>query len=365
VVVPFSKLRAENRPTAYAIVKIGNVAFNLLLNIFFLVYLPKWASSYSSFQIIYVENYQVGYIFLANLLASLATFLVLSPVYLKGKWHFNKNLWIKMTGYALPILFSGIAFAINEHLDKILLEKLLPSSIAKSEVGAYSACYKLALFMTLYATAFRLGIEPFFFSHAKNKNAPQTYAKITKYFVVIGCVILLGVVVFADILKIALLRDRSYWEAMKAVPLILLANFFLGIYTNLSIWYKLTDRTNMGAWISFIGAAITLLLNFSLIPLFEKTGKDGYMGSAIATVAAYATMMIISYVLGKKHYPIPYETGKVMLYLFTAVVFSGAAFYVFREQYFVTLPLFGFFLAIVYYNEKADFDKILKSNLSK
>lgn len=364
VVVPFSKLRAENRPTLYAVIKIGNVALNLALNIFFLVYLPKWATSFPVLQVIYIENYQVGYIFIANLLASLFTFLVLSPDYLKGKRSFNKQLWLKMTTYALPVLFSGIAFAINEHLDKILLEKLLPDSIAKSEVGAYSACYKLALFMTLYAAAFRLGIEPFFFSHAKNKNAPQTYAKITKYFVIIGCVIFFGVIVFADLLKILLLRDKSYWEAMKVVPLILLANFFLGIYTNLSVWYKLTDRTNIGAWISLVGAAITLLLNFSLIPHFEKTSKDGYMGSAIATLAAYGTMMLISYTLGKKYYPIPYEIGKVLFYLVTAVIFSGTAFYIFPAVYFVTLPLFGLFLLMVYFNEKADFTKILKKKSS-
>src|SRR5690606_36050286 len=265
----------------------------------------------------------------------------------------------RMMAYALPVLFAGIAFAINEHLDKILLEKLLPVSVAKSEVGAYSACYKLALFMTLYATAFRLGIEPFFFSHAGNENAPRTYAMITKYFVIFGCIIFLGVIVFADVLKIMLLRDSSYWEAMKVVPLNLLANFFLGIYTNLSVWYKLTDRTRAGAWISLVGAAATLLLNFILIPWFERTGGDGYMGSAIATIVAYGSMMVISYVLGTKYYPIPYDLKKIFGYLGLSTLFSILAFYYFREMYYITIPLLLIFIGFVYYNEKASLSRVV------
>lgn len=359
VVVPFSRLRAEQRPMVYAVIKIGNVALNLILNIFFLLYLPAWAANDSVLQMLYVEDFQVGYIFVANLMASLATFLVLSPDYLRMTWHFNTQLWRRMMQYALPVLFAGIAFAINEHLDKILLERLLPANVAKAEVGAYSACYKLALFMTLYATAFRLGIEPFFFSHASNENAPRTYAMITKYFVIFGCIILLGVTVFADVLKYMLLRDPSYWEAMKVVPLILLANFFLGIYTNLSVWYKLTDKTRTGAWISLIGAIVTLALNIILIPHFQRTGGDGYMGSAIATIAAYGTMMVVSYILGTRYYPIPYDMKKIGGYLLLSIVFSSAAFYVFREQYYITLPLLAIFVGIVYHFEKSDLNRII------
>ena len=359
VVVPFSRLRAEQRPMVYAVIKIGNVALNLILNIFFLLYLPAWAANDSVLQMLYVEDFQVGYIFVANLMASLATFLVLSPDYLRMTWHFDTQLWRRMMQYALPVLFAGIAFAINEHLDKILLERLLPANVAKAEVGAYSACYKLALFMTLYATAFRLGIEPFFFSHASNENAPRTYAMITKYFVIFGCIILLGVTVFADVLKYMLLRDPSYWEAMKVVPLILLANFFLGIYTNLSVWYKLTDKTRTGAWISLIGAIVTLALNIILIPHFQRTGGDGYMGSAIATIAAYGTMMVVSYILGTRHYPIPYDMKKIGGYLLLSIVFSSAAFYVFREQYYITLPLLAIFVGIVYHFEKSDLNRII------
>ncbi len=356
VIVPFSKLRANQRPMLYAIIKIGNVAINLLLNLFFLLLLPKIAASNPNSFIgnLYVENYEIGYIFVSNLAASLLTLLVLSPNYLSLTRKFDAALWKKMMQYGLPILVAGIAFAVNEHFDKILLGYWLPENVAKSEVGAYSACYKLGLFMVLFATAFRLGIEPFFFSHSKNENAPQTYAMITKYFVIFGSLILLGVIVFADVLKFLLLDNKSYWEAMKVVPLIILANFCLGIYNNLSVWYKLTDRTKMGAYISIVGAVLTLVLNYLLIPKFS------YYGSAIATIAAYGSMMFISYVLGNRYYPIPYDMEKIGGYLGLSILFSAISFYGFRENYFVGIPLLLLFVHFVYHNEKATILSIIK-----
>ena len=356
VLVPFSKLRANQRPMVYAAIKIGNVFINLLLNIFFLMYLPKLAASSpnSVWDNLYVENFQIAYIFIANLLASLATFVVLSPNYLSLGRKFDPVLWKKMMKYGLPILIAGLAFAVNEHFDKILLGYLLPENLAKSEVGAYSACYKLGLFMVLFATAFRLGIEPFFFSHAKNENAPQTYAVITKYFVILGSLILLCVIVFADILKFLLLHDKAYWEAMKVVPLIILANFFLGIYNNLSVWYKLTDKTKIGAYISIVGAIVTLVLNYILIP------KYSYYGSAIATLSAYGSMMFISYYLGNKYYPIPYDKKKIVGYLTLSTGFSCISFYGFSGNYFIGIPLLAIFLGFIYYNEKETLLRILK-----
>jgi O-antigen/teichoic acid export membrane protein len=340
----------------YAIIKIGNVAVNLLLNLFFLLLLPKIAETNPNSFIgnLYVENYEIGYIFVSNLAASLLTLLVLSPNYLSLTRKFDAALWKKMMQYGLPILVAGIAFAVNEHFDKILLGYWLPESVAKSEVGAYSACYKLGLFMVLFATAFRLGIEPFFFSHSNNENAPQTYAMITKYFVIFGSLILLGVIVFADVLKFLLLENKSYWEAMKVVPLIILANFCLGIYNNLSVWYKLTDRTKMGAYISIVGAVLTLVLNYLLIPKFS------YYGSAIATIAAYGSMMFISYVLGNRYYPIPYDMEKIGGYLGLSILFSAISFYGFRENYFVGIPLLMLFVYFVYHNEKATILSIIK-----
>lgn len=356
VIIPFSKLRAYQKPMIYAAFKIGNVLVNLTLSVFFLLFLPKIAQSHPDgfLSSLYVENFQIGYIFLANIIASLLTFVALSPNYVFLKWNFDFNLWKRMMHYGLPIMIAGIAFAINEQFDKILLGKLLPANIAEAEVGVYSACYKLGLFMVLYRTAYTLGIEPFFFSHASDKNAPQTYATVTKYFVIFGSFILLAVIVFADIFKYLMIRDSSYWEAMKVVPLIILANFFLGIYTNLSVWYKLIDKTYIGAYISIVGAIVTLVLNFLLIPSMS------YYGSAIATIAAYGTMMLISYFLGNKYYPIPYDIKKIGGYLGLSILFSIISFYYFRENYFVGISLLLLFLYFIYYNEKETLNRILK-----
>ncbi|KGO89104.1 lipopolysaccharide biosynthesis protein [Flavobacterium suncheonense] len=355
VVVPFCKLRAFQRPMRYAVIKIGNVLINLGLNIFFLIFLPKLAQSHPDtfFQSLYIPDFQVGYVFVANLLASLATVLVFVPDYFTLKWKFNLPLWKQMVAYGLPVLFAGLAFGVNEHFDKILLERM---HVSLSDIGAYAACYKIGLFMVLYRTAYTLGIEPFFFSHAGNENAPQTYATVTKYFVIFGSLIFLGVVVFSDIIKQVLVPNPEYWDAMKVVPLIILANFFLGIYTNLSVWYKLIDKTKVGAYISAFGAVVTLALNFLLIPKFS------YVGSAIATLAAYGSMMGISYYLGNKHYPIPYDKKRIFGYLGVSTVLAALSFYVecFRESYIFGLAamlVFGYF---IYYNEKATLLRILK-----
>ncbi|MGX7667811.1 lipopolysaccharide biosynthesis protein [Flavobacterium pedocola] len=357
-IIPFSKLRAHQRPIRYAVIKIGNVIINLGLNVFLLYFLPKMAQTspegfWSGF---YIDDFQVGYIFIANLIASLVTLLVFVPDYFSLKWHFDFPLWKKMLQYGWPILFAGLAFGINEHFDKILLGNLLPESIAKAEVGAYAACYKIGLFMVLFRQAYTLGIEPFFFSHAGNENAPQTYATVTKYFVIFGSLILLGVVVFSDVLKVILIGNSDYWEAMKVVPLIILANFFLGIYTSLSVWYKLIDKTKIGAYISVVGAVITLVLNYLLIPKFS------YMGSAVATLAAYGSMMFISYYLGNKYYPIPYDKKRIFGYLGVSTLLAGLSFYVdiFRESYIfgiVAMLIFGYF---IYHNEKETLLRILK-----
>ncbi|MBS7787547.1 polysaccharide biosynthesis C-terminal domain-containing protein [Flavobacterium sp. CYK-55] len=354
-IVPFSKLRAEKRPMRYAAIKMANVSINLLLNVFFLALLPKWAVQNPNgfFSTIYLEHYQIGYIFISNLLASLFTLLVLIPNYTRISWRFDFGLWKRMMRYGLPILFAGIAFAINEHFDKILLDWL---HVPMSDIGAYSACYKIGMFMVLYRTAYTLGIEPFFFSHANHENAQQTYATITKYFVIFGSFISLFVIVFADLFKHILVPNIQYWDAMKVVPLIVLANFFLGIYTNLSVWYKLIDKTHIGAYISLVGAAVTLTLNYLLIPTMS------YYGSAIATIAAYGSMMIISYQMGQKEYPIPYDFPKIFSYLGLTVVFSAVSFYVpmLRENYVIKILLLIIFLGFIYRNEKETLLRIAK-----
>ncbi len=354
-IVPFSKLRAEKKPMKYATIKMTNVSIYLLLNVFFLALLPNMAANNPNgfLSTIYYENFQIGYIFVANLVASLVTFVLLIPNYINITWKFDYLLWRKMMKYGLPILVAGIAFAVNEHFDKILLDWM---HVPMSDIGAYSACYKIGMFMVLFRTAYTLGIEPFFFSHASNENAPQTYATITKYFVIFGSFICLFVIVFIDLLKLPLVPRKEYWDAIKVVPLIVLANFFLGIYTNLSVWYKLIDKTRTGAYISIIGAFITLALNYLLIPTMS------YYGSAIATIAAYGSMMIISYKLGQKSYPIPYDMNKIFSYLGLTIVFSAVSFYIpiIRENYYVKALLLIVFLYFIYYSEKEVLSKIIK-----
>jgi len=326
VVIPFAKLRAEGRPMKYALLKTANVGLNLGLNILFLVGF-------------YRPNFEIAYIFIANTIASASTFIWLSGQYKGLRFGFDTALFKRMIRYALPVMIAGVAFTINEVFDKILLAKLLPVSVAASELGKYAACYKLALFMTLFATAFRMGIEPFFFSHAKSKNPQRAYAVITQYFVIFGSVIFLGVLVYIDLIKVLFIRNSSYWEAIEVVPLILLASLFLGIYHNLSVWYKVTDQTHYGAYISIGGALITLVVNFIGIPII------GYYASAIATLAAYGTMAAASYMIGRKKYPINYPLGKIAGYLSTAVLLGGLSFYVFPGQMILgSLFLVGFIL---------------------
>ncbi|MTG96651.1 MULTISPECIES: lipopolysaccharide biosynthesis protein [Myroides] len=356
VIVPFAKLRADQRPVFYSIIRIANVCIYTFLNVFFLYLLPLLSTKYpnSVFQSIYIEDYQVSYIFIANLTASLFTFLVFYKDYLNIKLRIDKSLIQEMLKYSFPIMIGGLAFAINESFDKILLERLLPADIALSEVGKYAACYKLGLFMVLFRQAYTLGIEPFFFNYAKNDDAPTKYATITKYFTIFGSAIMLGVIVFSDILKVLFIRNESYWDAMIVVPLIILANLCMGIYTNLSVWYKLRDKTMVGAYISILGAILTLVFNYLLIPIW------GYMGSAIATLIAYGSMMLISYVLGQKHYPIPYDKKAITGYMGLSILLSFIYFYCFRENYFIgigTIIIFGIVICI---NERNMLKMMLK-----
>ena len=353
VIVPFAWLRANEKPMRYAIVKTINVVLNLGLNIFFLKLLPSLAtqSGEGVFNKLFVPDFEISYILISNLIASTATLLLMLRIYLRRPYTFDMDLWKRMIAYAMPVMVAGIAFTINEVFDKYLLSELLPPDIAKSEMGKYAACYKLALFMTLFATAFRMGIEPFFFSHSDTKNPQKAYAQITNYFVVLGSIILLAVVVFADVLKQLFVLDSSYWDAMSVVPIIILASFFLGIYHNLSVWYKVTDRTKFGAYISMIGAVLTIIINVVLIQYFS------YVASAIATLVAYGTMMFLSFYFGRMYYPIPYNFRKIIFYLGFSILFSIISFYIFDRNLFVGIPLLLIFLGLVY---KLEIDNLKK-----
>ncbi|REG89286.1 oligosaccharide flippase family protein [Winogradskyella sediminis] len=356
VIIPFAWLRATAKPMRYAVVKILNVAVNLGLNVFLLLYLKDVAEHHSVFNSIYIPDFEINYIFISNVIASALTLFILLPFYVQLKFKFNIQLWKTMMHYAMPVLIAGIAYSVNETFDRILLEKLLPANIADEQVGMYSACYKLALFMTLFATAFRLGIEPYFFSHSKTDNPQKNYARILEYFVAFGAVIFLTVVVFADLLKPFIIRSEAYYEAMWIVPFILLANFCLGIYHNLSVWYKITDRTKFGAYISIFGALTTLILNYVLIPVI------GFKGSAIATLSAYSAMMLLSYYYGRKYYPIPYNFKKIVLYLGVSTVFSMLYFYNFRGNYVIGIGALIVFLTLVFQLERKELKQLLKRN---
>ena len=325
-VIPFAFLRLRQRAVKYSMIKIINICVYFFLNIFLLIFLKDLAVNSPIFKKIYIENYEVAYIFIANLFASVASFLLVIPFYFKIKYRANIDLLKKMLVYAFPILVSGLAFTVNETFDKILLDFLLPESIAKTQIGMYSACYKLAIFMMLFSTAYKLAIEPFFFSEAESKDPQKKYALVLETFVILGSSILVLIVVSLDLLKEIFIGDEEYWKAMYIVPIILIANFCLGIYQNLSVWYKVTDKTKFAAYISVFGAFLTLLINFLMIPRF------GFFGSAIATLVAYFSMMTLSYFVGKRYYPIPYNMYKIIFYFIISVLISLVSFYGFRDN---------------------------------
>lgn len=353
-IIPFALLRAQEKPIRYAVVKILNVAIHLGFSIFFLLLLPQMVQQNpnSFFSVLYKPCWEIPYIFIANVIASGSTLLVVLPTYFKIAYRFDFALWKQMLRYATPVMVAGIAFTINEVLDKILLTELLPKAIAATEVGKYGACYKLALFMTLFGTAFRMGVEPFFFGQANAKNPRETYAKITYYFVLLGSAILLGVVVFIEVLGQLFIQNSIYREALPVVPIILLGSFCLGIYYNLSVWYKVTDRTQYGAYISFVGALLTVIINMAFIP------KLGYRASALATLAAYASMMLLSYALGRRYYPVPYKLRKMGFYFFLSLVFSALSFYVFHSNVIIGSLFLFVFLILVYTREGTSLKKL-------
>lgn len=346
-VIPFAYLRISKKSVRYAVIKIINVVVNLGFNLFFLLKLPHWKNDFQFLNSIYIEDFRIEYIFISFVISSGLTFLLLSPFFAKLKYQFDTNLWKSMMKYALPVLIAGLAFSINETLDKILLNYLLPENIAKSQVGVYGACYKLAMFMTLFATAYRLGIEPFFFSHSQTQNPKKAYALVTKYFVICGIFILLFVVVFIDYLKLIIQNDVFY-EALSVVPILLLANLCLGIYHNLSVWYKITDRTKFGAIISSFGALVTLAINIIFIPLY------GFRASAIATLCAYGSMMLLSYAFGRKYYKINYPLKRLAVYALLGISFSAMSFYLFRAQIWIGILFILSYLILAFNFEKRE-----------
>lgn len=321
--IPFARLRYQEKALTFSIVKISNIGINIGFNLFWLLLCPwaleqDWLSGFHPFiNTVYDPAIGVGYVFLANLMASAVTLIFLLPQLKAFQWKVDLPLIRRMLKYALPLVAVGVAGMVNETIDRILLRDLLPydqqTNLAK--VGIYSACYKLAIFMTLVVQAFRYAAEPLFFAESRQNSDPKTfYAQVMTYFVGFGGFIFLGVTGYLNLLKY--LIDPAYHKGLHVVPILLLANLFLGMYFNLSIWYKLTERNQIGAIIAFIGAFVTIVLNVILIPLI------GYTGSALATLASYLVMVGVSYGLSRKYYPIPYPKTKIAFYIaFAAMLF--------------------------------------------
>ncbi|MDT0675336.1 lipopolysaccharide biosynthesis protein [Autumnicola musiva] len=351
VVIPFAYLRATNRPVKFALVKVLNISVVVILNFYFFWFISEFPQFSPDIVLSnYSEADKVGYIFIANLAASAITFIFLLPYFFRTKIDYSFKLLSKMWKYGWPVMVAGIAFVVNENLDKLLLKEMISDEV----MGAYAGCYKLAVFMMIFIQAFRMGAEPFFFNHSKNENARETYATILNYFVIAGSLIFVVLVVYIDFFKRLVIRDEEYWFTIAIVPVILLANLFMGIYHNLSVWYKLTDKTRMGMYISLFGAAVTILFNVLLIPVI------GFMAAAWATLAAYGSMMLISYFLGRKYYPVPYDLKKIAFYLILSVGFSIISFKFLRENYLAGSAFVVLFLLITFINERKDLKRIMK-----
>ena len=316
--LPFARLRQEGRPKKFAAIRLINIFTTIGLTYFFISICPRLVvqDPHGFIAKWYIKDYGVGYVILANVFASALTFLMLLKEMFSIKFRFNGRLWVQLMIYSLPLLIAGFGGMINETFDRIMLGWWAPVSsveAAKNEVGIYSACYKLSILISLFIQAFRMGAEPFFFKQAAGANPQRTYARVMKFFVITITVMFLVVALYLDIWKF-FIRNESFWAGLKVVPILLLANMFLGIYYNLSIWYKITHKTMYGAVITVIGAVITLAINAAFIPYYS------YMACAWATFFTYGTMMVISFVWGQKHYRIPYAWKKLIAYMAIVVI---------------------------------------------
>ena len=346
--IPLAKLRSEYRAKKFALVNFANVGVNIGLNLFFLLYCKEnYAAGNSNWIIehLYNDNIGVGYVFISNLISSIIKFLLLVPE-MNFNGRFQWSLLKEMLSYSYPMLFVGLAYVVNETLDRAMLKSILYEqhiangfseelAVSKAQIqnGIYGANYKITMIVSMFIQAFRYASEPFFFNNESQKNSKEIIAKIMNYFVIILVFIFLIITLYLHIFKY-FIPDPQYWTGLQVVPILLCANIFLGIYTTLSMWYKLTKQTKYGAYISGMGAIITFSINLTFIPTY------GYIASAYATLFCYASMMIISYLLGQKFYPVPYDLKKLFFY------FGLGALIYFISSYFIPFnPLknFGIF----------------------
>jgi O-antigen/teichoic acid export membrane protein len=362
--IPFSRLRLQGRPKKFALIKVGGILLNILATYTLISSLPHYVQTHpgSFLESIYKPNWEVGYILIAGIIQNVFVLVLLQKEIRAIRFKFNFKLWGSMMAYALPLILVGFGGMINETLDRIMLGWWAPGGSAdanKAMVGVYSACYKLAILITISIQAFRMGAEPFFFKQAESDQAQKTYARVMKFFVITLCVMFLGVVLYIDIWKL-FIQNPAMYVGLRVVPILLIANMFLGVYYNLSIWYKLSNKTMAGAWITLLGALITIIINYIAIPHF------GYMASAWATFFCYGTMMVVSYQWGQRVYPVPYATKKLIAYFVIALMIYGINLLLHIvssnqpfNYLFATILLFAF-IVFVARIEKKELQSILK-----
>lgn len=326
--IPFAKLRLEERPRKYAFVKVGGILVNVFFVWFFIGYCPRHEAAIAQSYFSFIYNPALNpivYVLIANLLQSVFTLVLLTKEIKAIKFRFNFPLWKEMIIYALPLVIVGMGGMVNEVFDRLMLRWWQSGSVMfrEEQVGIYSACYKLAILITLFIQAFRLGAEPFFFKQAEGQAPQKVYARVMKFFVIVVTLMFLMVSLYLDVWKYFI--SPKYWSGLVVVPILLFANIFLGIYYNLSIWYKLSNRTSAGAYITLIGTAITVVINYLFIPRF------GFVASAWATFFCYGCMMVLCYWWGNKEYPIPYPSKKIVGYMMVVVLLY------FLHQFFIYL----------------------------
>jgi len=315
--IPFAWLRFQNRPIKFASLKLLMIITNILFNIFFLVLCPIiFRKAPELIEWFYRPDYGVGYVLVANVIQTIVVTAALIPDVRKAYFKFDGELMKQILKYSLPLMVLGIAGIMNQTLDKIIFPYLMEDKdLAISELGIYSACFKISMVMMMFTQAFRYAYEPFIFARHKDKNSKDAYADVMKFFVVFSWMIFLGMVFYMDLLQYLIRSD--YRVGMRVIPIVLLSYIFQGVFFNLSLWYKLTDKTYYGAWISIIGTLITLAVNIAFVPVFS------YMASAWASFVCYLVMMIISYFLGQKYMPINYDLKTIALYTFLALALFG------------------------------------------
>lgn len=343
--IPFAKLRQEERPLKFAFVKISGIIINILLTWFFIVYCPQQVQHNPNTWVTKIYDTTtnpVVYIVLANLIQSGITLLLLGSEILMIRFNVDIHLWKKMLLYSMPLIIAGMGGMVNETFDRLMLRWWLPGEtlFREEQVGIYNACYKLSILITLFIQAFRMGAEPFFFKQAESDNPQKVYARVMKFFVIIIAIMFLVVALYIPVWKYFI--GPKYWVGLKVVPILLLANMFLGIYYNLSVWYKLGNKTTAGAWITVAGAMLTFVINYTFIPYFS------YMACAWATFACYGSMMVISFVWGQKQYRIPYAWKKLVAYIVIVVLlfFIHTAINFFITKIFISLLFATIFLFI-------------------